>query len=257
MMRSAALSGPALSRWQFPDLDPRVAECPLVPAEAESDPPTIGRDTAGAPASPPRDLQAEREALAAATAQGYAEGYARGSAEGSDKGYADGFARGELAGRQVLAEEARRLTAIGERLAAPMSSVERVIEDALVGLALELARMVIGGEIARSRDSLVGLIREALARAPLRMAGLRIALHPADLDLVRTLAPEIEAGGGRLIADKGIEEGGCLILVDDNDGRIKDRRWHPRPAEGAPHIDLSLAARWRSAMLALFDGESA
>jgi hypothetical protein len=36
---------------------------------------------------------------------------------------------------------------------------------------------------------------------------------------------------------------------------VKDRRWRPRNGEAGPHIDLSLAARWRSVMLALFDGE--
>jgi len=247
--------GPALRRWHFPELDPPVTADgggEVLESEAQLPP---AADQAAAGGDDPTDPQPNPERVAAEIAAGYAEALQRGLAEGRENGYAEGFAAGRQEGQQLLAEEARRMATIGLRLTAPIAAVERTIEDALVGLALELARCVIGSEIARSPESLVHLIREALAQAPVPLSGLRIALNPTDVELVRALAPDIEGGGATLFSDGEIEVGGCLIAVEEGDGPVKDRRWRPRNGEAGPHIDLSLAARWRTAMLALFDGE--
>jgi flagellar assembly protein FliH len=257
MIRVPDLFGSSLPRWQFPELELKAEPAAVAaPPAGEAEPVAEPRDQADAGSKGAGDDPgAGGDAVSDEIARGYAEGFHRGLAEGGEKGYASGYIAGLQAAEQSLAAEARRVAAIVEHLNAPMPAVDRVIEDALLGLALELARYVIGSEISRSRDSLVRLIREALAKAPVRIGGLRIALNPEDLDLVRALGPDIEGGGAMLVGDTGIEAGGCLIVVNDGDGPVKDRRWHPRAAEGAPHIDLSLAARWRSAMLALFDGE--
>jgi flagellar assembly protein FliH len=258
MIGMADLSGPALLRWQFPDLDaPAGADRIAAPIEecADATPEHDAPDAVANSGSDDPPCGVSDDVVAAEIARGYAEGLQRGVAEGNEKGYADGFAAGAQASQRALADEARRLAAIVERLAVPMPALERLVEDALVALALEVARCVIGSEVGQSRDSLARLIREALVKAPIRIGGLRIALNPADLDLVRTLAPDLEAGGAALVGDTAVEAGGCVIVFDEDDRPIKDRRWHPRTADGAPHIDLSLAARWRSAMLALFDGE--
>jgi flagellar assembly protein FliH len=246
--------GMALRRWHFPELDPQEAAEAAMPLGEEAAPPAEPEVAGnGAAADPEQD----REWRAAELRRGYAEGIERGLAEGRENGYAAGVAAGEEAARQSLAGEARRIAGVAERLAAPIAAVERIVEDALVGLALELARCVVGSEIARSPASLVHLIREALAQAPVRLSGLRIVLNAADLDLVRALAPDVESGGAALVGDPEMEPGGCLIAVEEGDGPVKDRRWRPRAGEASPHIDLSLAARWRTAMLALFDGEAA
>lgn len=258
-MNGAAIPfGPALLRWRFPDLEPKADASEMALAIAPEAPPAaVDHDEADVAEPGAAEDQAEerQRAAAAEAARGYAEGFARGIAEGRQQGHAEGFAAGEAAARQSLGEEARHVAALVECLAAPMPTVERAVEDALIGLALELARFVIGSEIARSRDSLVRLIREALAKAPVRVDGLQIALNPDDLALVRALAPELESGGAVLVGDPAVETGGCLIFVEEGDGPVKDRRWQPRPPGTTPQIDLSLAARWRSAMLALFEGE--
>lgn len=261
MLQTRDLPGRALRRWRFPELD-APAELGLIAAPADSAPDQGRADPAKQQCDEAEDAvdggadapHAIGAGIEHELAKGYAEGVQRGVIDGREQGYAEGFAAGSKAAQQSLAEEAQRVAAIVNRLCAPLPAVERVIEDALVALALELARCVIGSEVTQSRDSLVRLIREALSQVPLRLGGLRISLHPADLELIRGLAPEIERGGAVLIGDPAVEAGGCLILVD-GETPIKDRRWRPRAGDGASQVDLSLAARWRSAMLALFDGE--
>ncbi|HJU19453.1 MAG TPA: FliH/SctL family protein, partial [Stellaceae bacterium] len=189
--------------------------------------------------------------VAAEAARGHAEGLERGLAEGREKGYAEGFAAGTRAAEQALAAEARRLAAIVRSLGSPIPALERAVEDAVLALALEIARCVIGGEIARSHEPLLRLIRAAIAKVPIEMGAIEIVLNPADLDLVRTLAPEIEEAGAALIGDMAVEIGGCLVIGHDD---AKDVRWHPRLREGVSQVDLSLAARWRNVILTLFDG---
>jgi hypothetical protein len=124
-----------------------------------------------------------------------------------------------------------------------------------VALALEVARHVIGSEVSQSRDYLVRLIREAIAKVPIEMGAPSVLLNPTDLGVIGALAPEIEDAGIALVSDESIEPGGCVVIANGDDLPVKDRRWHPRAGEGVSQVNLTLASRWRSVMLTLFDGE--
>jgi flagellar assembly protein FliH len=243
MSGQTGLSDSPLPRWQIPELD-----APARPVAPPPEPPP-GPDGADHAEPPVTEIFAE------AAARGHAEGVASGLREGREQGYAEGLAAGTRAGEAALAVQAQRLSAIAERLDAPIPALDRAVEEAVAALALEVARCVIGGEVARSRDYLVRLIREAVAKVPIEMGALQLVLNPADVELVRGLVPDIESGGAVLVGDDAIEEGGCVVIADGDARPVKDRRWRPRAGEGASQVDLTLAARWRSVMLALFDGE--
>lgn len=260
MIRRMDLAGSLLARWQFPDLDgtARRSAPPPLPRTGETG---ISDETGGGTAALPPGGADDRAAddppladlVAAELLKGHAEGMERGLAEGRATGYAEGFAAGAQAAQAAQAETAHRLAALIGSLSAPIPAVDRAVEEAIVSLALEIARVVIGGEIGRSREFLVRLIRAALAKVPIEMGTLEVALNPADLDLVRALAPEIEEGGAALIADAAIEAGGVLVVGHTEP---RDARWHPHAREGLSQVDLSLAGRWRNVMLTLFDGEA-
>jgi flagellar assembly protein FliH len=175
--------------------------------------------------------------------------------EGKKTGYAEGRQAGAKASETALAAQAQRLAAIVARLEAPISALEGPVEEAVAALALEVARCVIGSETSRSREYLVRLIREAVAKVPIEMGALKVVLNPADLEIIRALAPEIENGNATLVEDNSVAPGDCLVVSDNQSASIKDMRWRPRSAEGMSQVDLSLATRWRAVMLALFEGE--
>jgi flagellar assembly protein FliH len=248
MSRRLDMASVALLPWQVPDLDGGK------PAAHSSPPPT-----AAASAKPPIAAPEPRPETAslARLAEGHATGLERGLAEGREKGYAAGLEQGQRVAQQRLAEQARRLDAAIKTLGQPIRALERPVEDAVVALGLEVARRVIGGEIARSRDYLVRLIREAMAKVPIDMGAPKIILHPDDEALVRAISPDIESGGVTLVGDDSIEAGGCLVVADiAGNAPLRDKRWHPRGRDGASQVDLTLAARWRSVMLTLFDSEA-
>ena len=160
--------------------------------------------------------------------------------------------------QQQFADQLRRFEDIVQRLGEPIRALERPVEEAVIALALEVARWVIGNEITMSRDHLVRLVRDAVGRVPIDVGPPTIMVHPADAELIRALAPDLEAKGLPLVGDETIEPGGCLIVADGAEGAaVKDRRWHPRAGQGICEVDLTLASRWRDAMLAMFEGEDA
>jgi flagellar assembly protein FliH len=203
----------------------------------------------------PTDEVEEAPAIAEELAKAREEGLRLGFEEGREAGYAAGLAEGAKAGQMQLTQEAERLAAIVGKLGAPLTALEQPVEEAVAALALEVARCVIGDEVNRSRDFLVRLVREAIAKVPLEMGAPRVMLNPADLDLVQRLVPEIEAGHAVLLADDTIEAGGAIVVADGEERQIKDRRWNPRTADGVSEVNLTLSSRWRAVMLTLFDGE--
>jgi flagellar assembly protein FliH len=246
--------------FNFPVLDQ-----PRATAAAAPSPPLNGGIVAVEPvlAEPVPAEPADEAAAAAAIAQavseagarGYADGLQRGYAEGHEKGYAAGFAEATTAAEERIGDVARRLSAILARLGEPIPALDRRVEEAVVGLALEVARCVIGGEVSRSHEYLVRLIREAIAKVPIEMGLPRVVVNPVDLEMIRALAPEVEGASASLVADDAIEPGGCLVVADGDEQPIRDRRWKPRLGDGVSQVNLTLSSRWRAVMLALFDGE--
>jgi flagellar assembly protein FliH len=231
------LADTALRRWQFPTLDG---------TRMPSDP--------GAEAAPVQDMQALAAAAAARAEAAYAEAVERGLAEGRERGYAAGLEAATPLEQRLVAQ-VERLSGILGHFDAPIAVLQRPVEEAVAALALEIARCVIGGEVLRSHAYLVRLIREAIARVPIEMGTPKILLNPADLDLVRELAPDIDDKRAALVSDETVEPGGCLVIADGDDTPVVDRRWHPRAGEGMSQVDLTLASRWRSVILTLFAGE--
>jgi flagellar assembly protein FliH len=242
------LAGATILPFQFPSLREEEVAPPL----PETPPPRAVVEEA----PPPPDTAAlAGETLAAEHSKAREEGLQRGIAEGREQGYAAGFAEGAKTGETKMLEAVNRMAEIVGKLGMPVAVLEQPVEEAVAALALEIARCVIGDEVRRSREFLVRLVREAIAKVPLEMGAPRVLLNPADLELARALAPEIDEGRAVLVADETIEVGGALIVADGEERQIKDRRWNPRTVEGVSQVNLTLSSRWREVMLTLFDGE--
>ena len=241
------LSGVSVLPFQFPSLngDEPVPPEPIAVPSLEDD--ATMRAEAAAQAA---------QALEAELARAHEEGLQRGLEEGREHGYAVGFAEGAKAGEAKMLEAVKRMAEIIGKLGMPVATLEQPVEEAIVALALEIARCVIGDNVKHSHDFLVRLVREAIAKVPLEMGAPRVLLNPADLDLIRRLVPEVDDGHAVLVGDETIEPGGALIVADGEERQIKDRRWNPRTADGVSEVNLTLSSRWRAVMLMLFDGEN-
>jgi len=248
-----------IARWYAPSLVPgetaavRSPTKPSLPesrpaSPAEPPPPSVDEDAAAAAAA-----AAAVEALRAEkAAEGYAAGLARGVEEGRAQGRSEGYEAGRQAAEADAAAAVARIAKVFDALGGEIKKLDDAVEDAIVALALEIARRVIGAEVARSHEALAGLIRQVLAEIPIDTGTPHVLLHPDDVAALQTHLPDIGNGKVQLVPDDTIEPGGCRILADGIDHATRpDRRWIERSNlfEG----DLTLAARWRAAMLAMFD----
>ncbi|ARP86928.1 flagellar assembly protein FliH [Bordetella genomosp. 9] len=214
----------AWRRWRMASFEEQDA------ALVQEAPPEPGPD--------PREAleEARRAGHAQGLAEGRAEGYDLGVAEGRARGYEEGLEQGRQAGhaeglalaRQQGAEEAARLRALADATAASLTQLEEKTGQALLTLALDIARQVVRTAIATQPDSLITAVREVLHMNPGAGAPLRLWLHPLDIEIVRLhLADELKSGAWRVLADESIARGGC------------------RAETSFGEIDATLQTRWR------------
>jgi flagellar assembly protein FliH len=260
MKRRLNLSRSVVVPWEIPDI---AAAGKAPPGFLEME---LGRDSEAAKSAADGAKRAGATKAAESVAetseprapQGHDEGFKLGLQEGRDLGFAEGVLLGRQAADLQFAEHLQRLDAVVRRLGEPVRALERPVEEAVIALALEVARWVIGSEISRSRDHLLTLIRDAVSKVPLDVGTPMIVLNPGDAQAIRDLAPDLESNGIALIADETMELGGCRVVATGAEGiAAKDRRWHPRALQGICEVDLTLASRWRDAMFAMFEGEDA
>jgi flagellar assembly protein FliH len=219
-------SGAAWRRWRMASFDEQDAASVVLEEEV----PEPGPD--------PREIEEEarRAGHARGLAEGRAEGYDLGVAEGRARGYEEGLEKGRQAGhaeglaqaRKQGAEEAARLNALAVATAASLQALEEKTGQALLTLALDIARQVLRTTVAQAPETLLPAVREVLHMNPGAGAPLRLWLHPLDIELVRLhLADELKSGPWRVLADESIARGGC------------------RAETSFGEIDATLQTRWR------------
>lgn len=147
-----------------------------------------------------------------------------------DEGYAAGYAEGQAAARA----EAARLQTLVATARVDLARLDQEVADRVLGLALEVARRVVG-EAFRARPELIlPVVQEAVRCLPEFEQPVRVHLHPEDAALVEAqLGDGARAGGWQIVADGAIARGGCKLAT----------------ATGA--VDATLASRWDRVLAAL------
>lgn len=199
------------------------------------------------PAHVREEIQAmRRKALEEGRAQGHAEGrkegYKQGLEEGRARGIEEGRAEGYEAGmKEALAQgqarndaEVRRLAGLLEACAGALHEVEAETGQALVRLAISISQQVIRSTLATEPERILDTIRDILYLDGGQEGLLRLRVHPDDLALIQPHLADDPAGRHwRLLADPGVERGGCVAET----------------ALGS--IDATLQTRWQRVVGAL------
>jgi flagellar assembly protein FliH len=197
------------------------------------------------------DARADREARLAedrerARQEGHVDGISAGRTEGYEAGHAEGLIKGIAAGhdaghierldaaREQGAAEAQRLQSMAHAFAGAIKGLEEEMGQALLTMALDIARQVLHSQLSIQPESMIGVVREVIHTHCGTGGPHRLYLHPADLELVRQhLQEELTDAHWRLFADETITRGGCRAQT--------------------PHgeIDAQLETRWRRIAAAL------
>ncbi|SMC20548.1 flagellar assembly protein FliH [Andreprevotia lacus DSM 23236] len=148
--------------------------------------------------------------------------------------HAEGFEAGLESGRLMAEAELQTLQGLLQSLGALSAEHEMTMADAVLDLAIVLARQMTRSKVEADRHGLLPLIRDAVASLPMARAPSRLYLHPDDLAALDSLlAAELTSDVWRLLPDPMLEQGGCRIETPTS------------------QLDLSLAARWATQLRAL------
>ncbi|MBB3179125.1 flagellar assembly protein FliH [Variovorax sp. Sphag1AA] len=228
--KSSRPGKPALSAWQRWEMD-TLTEGQTAGASQ--------RAAAAAPAevAPSPALlhaaelaQLRREARAAGEAEGRKEGLAKGRAQGLSEGHTEGIA----AGLAAASAHAEQLRAIATSLPVALRRAESEVADALLTLALDIARQVVHRTLRAEPEWVLPLVQDLLHAEPALQGEPRLHMHPDDVALVKnSLGNELEAAGWQVRADDTISRGGCRV----------------QSASG--ELDASLETRWKNVAAAL------
>lgn len=151
-------------------------------------------------------------------------------AEGRAEGHADGLATG-LAAASAHAEQLRALAAT---LPAALRHAERELADAILTLALDVARQVVHRTLRAEPEWVLTLVQDLMHAEPALHGEPRLLLHPDDVALVKnSLGNELQIAGWQVRPDDTLARGGCRV----------------QSASG--EMDASLETRWKHVTAAL------
>jgi flagellar assembly protein FliH len=151
-----------------------------------------------------------------------------------ERGREEGHAAGLIAAQQQAARRSQHLDKLVQSLLAGFAQLEAEGADAVLDLALEVARQVLRREVDVRRDAVLAPLREAVASIIDQQTHPRVYLHPEDLMLLK----------GELDADGTLK--GCRFLPDPAVGRA-GCRVETQQAE----VDATVHSRWRRVVAAL------
>jgi flagellar assembly protein FliH len=207
----------AWERWELASFEEATNQSPTAAATSAK----TAREAAVPPAptfSAEEIAQLREQARRDGHAEGHREGYEAGLGEGRAKGEAEALALGRAAAESLVAATAR----FEEQVAA----LDGALAEEVVALATEIAREVIRQSIAIKPETVVSVVREAIAQLPLQHASIH--LHPEDSSLVRSYAGEqLSHAGHRVHDDPKLARGDVLVEC------------------GGSQLDATVATRWR------------
>lgn len=153
---------------------------------------------------------------------------------GYEDGYRDGMAALESFKKTHAEQVGQQLQQFVKSLDAEFDALHEQLAATVARTAVQLARQVVRSELQLAPEHVARVAAEAV-EAVLRSARhITVHVHPLDLPLVQAGAAEVlQARGARVLAQPGIERGGCRVDSD------------------AGAIDARIATRWTQAASAL------
>lgn len=148
------------------------------------------------------------------TVQAQREGRAAGLEEGRVAGHAQGLEEGRAAAQQELARQVALLQSTMAQLFEPIAAQQTEIEQALMQLALDIARAVLDRTPPLEAAELLPVVRRAVRELPVGARNITVLLHPQQVELLRDCAEW--PGAWQIQADSRVELGGCKVRTDQS-----------------------------------------
>lgn len=186
--------------------------------------------------------QAYDEAFQQGKQEGLVQGREQGHTEGKEAGLQQGLQEGREQGYKdkvhLIKEQAEQLIRLLEALNEPFQRLDEQVEEALVTLAIGIAKQLLRREIKTDPGQVVAVVKEAVKALPLASQKVSLTLHPEDAELVRSaLVLDEMSPPWSLLEDPLMTRGGCVV------------------DSGASHVDASIEKRLSAIVTNLWGGQ--
>lgn len=165
------------------------------------------------------------KSAAASSISGALEGVRK---EAYARGMQEGFAVGLAKAKEYAAKEQSQFSTVALAFEQALEAADQHIEEDVLGLALDIAKLMLKTKIAVNPEIILPVIRDAIHYLPYVQKPAIILVHPEDARILRDqLAEELSEQAWQIQEDGNIERGGCLVETGEN------------------KIDASNATRWK------------
>lgn len=153
--------------------------------------------------------------------EGYARGLEVGFSDGHTQAYAEAYAKADaeatLKNEAYLAEFKNDLDLTVASVLEALESWTRSAERKLTDIVVDISREVIQAEMQISRDTVLGIVKQAIAEAT-HSEHARIRINPFDAKTLETNKANIVAAAKTIRNIEFVEDeaiiGGCIIETD-------------------------------------------
>lgn len=217
-----------LKRWYAPDVtesvDQERTNAFRMNVSTLGQQPVVQEQMIDEEQSPVLSAQALEEITAQAQEQGYQDGLSKGKEEGLLKGHEAGYQQGLEQGiengmsqgieqsQPVIEQRLLLIDSLISKLQTPLSQQDEKIEQALLELALTLARKVIHSEVKQDDQPIINAVSEGV-----RIIGhtepLTIRINPQDIDAINSLYSKEQCVDKKITidADASLAIGDCVL----------------------------------------------
>src|SRR5690554_334033 len=141
---------------------------------------------------------------------GHEEGYQQGLEQGLAQGLEEGRRQGEEAKRAEIDASLQRLEQVTLELMEPIRQQRDDAEQALLNLALAVARTVIRREVSLDTSHIAQVVTEAIDSLPRGSDRIKLIVSPQDAPLVRQMV-ERQQENWTVIESADLLPGGCKV----------------------------------------------
>lgn len=177
---------------------------------------------------PPKTRKGQTQGQGKVDLVGIPAGFAK---EIETKAYHQGYREGEKAGMEVARKEVtpkiRNLDEALRELESIKKHFSLALEREALGLALAVAKKIVGYEVQKSGDAIIKVVREALGKV-VDDTHIRVRVHPTQVQLIenaRSQFADLVTNTESIIfeSDQSLTPGGCLIETNfgDIDARLE------------------------------------
>jgi flagellar assembly protein FliH len=141
--------------------------------------------------------------------------------EAHEKGYAEGMAEAEKMAKEELVPLLTNIRDTQKRLSKLKNIILKQNEIEIIDLSLEIARKVIGSEMALNPAMVAGVIKTALEKVDLSER-ITVKINPVEYEHLMKSVPDYLKDVW-IVADSNVPKGGALIETDSGtfDARIE------------------------------------